>query len=199
MAVRKKKPFAYNPEFSNEETAILQLNTNYINYHFIILFNKLYNLNLVRVEDVEIDNYRYCCYSFYDTLKELMWVMIERPLNDPDHPIFLLGEKMLLISGPDSWREQQTIYDDFYEYLQKPADGEYLDLERYQNLKQFKEEIFGIEKISFSSIRGKSISSHPGPIETLKPAMQRYMKGVEKFVGKLYDNLQYHLMEGNTT
>jgi len=194
MSTIKKNPYAIDPEFTKNETALLLLNTNYLNFEFILLLNKLYHLNLIRVDDVTVDDTAFGCYSFYDTKQELHWVMIDRPLSDPTHPVFANNEKMLLINGRDCWDMQEEIYQAVYGYWRKPQETEYLEMKRYELIQEFKDGIFSIEKVCLSPYKGVSLSSYPGPIEAQKPAIRRFMKHLQDYTDKLFEAIHWHLM-----
>jgi len=195
MTRRKPSHHLIDPTFTFDDTAVLMFRTNYRNYQFIMELNKAYQLELARIEDIDIDGTLYPCFSYYDEYSRLAYVMIERSMTDASDHVFEYYDKMLLVRGRDSWVFQKQIYTNAVENLPEPEPADLLDHRRWVLANQFKEGIFGVDTFSFSSRKGLATSLCPGPADTMPKATVTYMNRLRKFLDATFEAFQWHLCD----
>lgn len=193
----RKKPTQFLPDatFTFEDTAVLMFRTSYLNYQFVMGLNKAYGLELSRVNDMELNETAYPCYSFNDDYGHLAYVMIERSGAGVSDRIFDYYDKMLLVRGFCCWEIQKRVYSDIVEGVPEPPASDLLEHRRWLLSNGFRQGIFGVDTFGFSRRRGNTTSLYTGPAETMPKPTATYLNRLHKFLEATFDTLQWHLCE----
>lgn len=193
----RKKPTQFLPDatFTFEDTAVLMFRTSYINYQFVMGLNKAYQLQLSRVDDLDLNGVPYPCFSWGDEYGHLAYVVIERSATNPTDRIFDFYDKMLLVRGFRSWEIQDNIFRDINEGMAEPPSSELLEHRRWVLANSFKQGIFGVDTFGFSRRKGNSTSLYSGPAESMPKPTATYLNRLHKYLETTFDTLQWHLCE----
>ena len=195
MPRKKQSPFLPDATFSFEDTAVLMFRTSYLNYQFVMEFNKAHTLALSRVEDIVLNEAEYPCFSYNDDYSHMAYVMIERSkVGTPDR-VFDYYDKLLLVRGRDSWDFQQKLLDGMHQRGPEPSSADMLEHRRWVLSNNFNQGIFGIDSFGFSQRRGTSTSLYTGPAENMPKATATFLNRLHKFLETTFDILQWHLCE----
>ena len=100
------------------DLALILFHTTAPNYTFVDDLNHLYRLRLARREDFTLDSDAYPLFSYYDTLRQLSYHLIERPaqLSSSRTPLATLWsplQKLLFIQGEGASEVSDSILGDF--------------------------------------------------------------------------------------
>ena len=113
----KKQTFKLDIEFDSdpfEDLAFLFFHSTDPNYAFADDLNHLYGLALTRVDDMPLLDAAWPVYTYRNTLRQLNYYLIERPVvsgNTALHWGHL--HKLLLLQGQDAEETARAIYRDF--------------------------------------------------------------------------------------
>lgn len=195
MPRKKSSQFLPDATFSFEDTAVLMFRTSYLNYQFVMGLNKTYQLQLSRVDDLDLNDIPYPCFSYNDEYGHLAYVVIERSASYPGDRIFEYYDKMLLVRGFRSWEIQNHIFLDINEGKVEPPSSELLEHRRWVLANSFKKDIFGVDTFGFSRRRGTNTSLHTGPAENMPKPTATYLNRLHKYLETTFDTLQWHLCE----
>lgn len=190
-------PFLPDAIFTFDDTAAVMLRTTCLNHEFVSAFNAAYRLRMSRVADIELEGGNYPCYSYYDELARLAYVVVARPAVMSGQDYYNGNDKLLLVRGRDAWDFQQQLYSDLsrspqQEDRDEPPADEPLMRQHWELLKQLHESVFSLDTFSFGS-RGISTSMYTGPAERMPRSTAVYLKRLQTFLATLFDTLQWHL------
>ena len=203
----KKTTFLPEAIFTFDDTTVVLLKTSFANYQFIMAFNKAYQLELARVDDVVLKDIPYHCFSYYDESARLAYVMIETPTAGPAYPSplsetaprppFDYYDKMLLIRGRDAWDFQNRLYHDLTDRLPEPDKNDWLIHSDWEHIQLLKEGVFTIDTCSFySQLEGvRATTLYTGPAEKMPTATKTQLRQLRAFLTTTFDVLQWHLLD----
>ena len=175
--------------FKFEDTAIVLIQTDYLNYQFIHAFYQAYQLQMVRVDDIDIDGTLHPCFLHYNEAARLTYVVVDVPVEPYN--------MMLLIRGRDAWDFQETFYRNFIEGVAEPDPTDIRDHLDWELLNELKSNIFSVDTFCFSSRRGQSSSLVFSTNPTALRARQTFLRRLQQFSATLFEALQWHLCEDN--
>ena len=208
---KKQVPKLPDPVFTFDDTAIVMLQTRGPAYQLAIQLNEAYNLQLARIDDIEIDYTPFPCFFFHDEPAWLAYILIART---GDIPAFADYDKIPLIRGRDAWRFQQTIYDDIHSRrygmalgpATEPDASDLLEHYHWEQLNQLSDTIHDIDIFGFSRRRPiVSTMRLTNDAPTLFPveesaaraseqrAIAAYHKLLQSFLTQFFDALHSHL------
>lgn len=190
---KRRTPFLPDATFTFEDTAAVMLRTSFQNHQFVAAFNAAYRLRLSRVDDLRLENGDHPCYSHYDDLARLAYVVVARPAVATGPDSFDYYDKLLLIRGRDAWDFQQRFYADLTEPRPAPPLDEPLARQHWELLNQLNEGVFGLDTFGFSTRQGIATTLHIGPVEVMPRSTTAYLKRLQAFLSTLFETLQWHL------
>lgn len=197
MSKQKKSQFLPEATFTFDDTAIVMLRTNFLNFEFVKALNEACGLQLSRVWDLEVDGANHPCFSHYDEHTRLAYVVLECP---PDHSatkekgdVFEYYDKMLLIRGRDAW-DFQTSFHDIVSHP-RPEPEQPLSHDIWENENNLREGIFVADTFCFSTRRGFSTSLYQGPRDSIPRVITTYSNKLNAFLDKTFNKLQWHLCD----
>ena len=121
-----------------DDLALLLFHTAAPNYSFVDDLNRLYGLSLARTEDMELDGTPWPVYLYHDTMRQLHYYLIERPLSSGNTAHYWgAGHKMLLLQGDDATPTADRIYSDFNDLPTPPDPADIHAIERHSILEAF--------------------------------------------------------------
>ncbi|MBQ6067915.1 MAG: hypothetical protein IJK84_00290 [Bacteroidales bacterium] len=191
----------HEPAFSFDDTAIIMMRTADYAFQLAIQLNETYLLQLTRIDDLMINNLAYPCFFYYDTPTWLTYILIARPQQPGAYPAFSNYDKILLISGRDSWQFQETFYRNIHSRHSSPAfaqtaEPDATDLLQHRHWEQcnnMANHIHAIDIFGFSSLRGTSSSLRiTNQQTTLFPLDDGEMSASEL---RAIDNYHHHLKD----
>ena len=189
---KRGMPFLPDAIFTFDDTAAVMFRTSYLNHEFVSALNAAYKLRMSRVGDIELEEGDHPCYSYYDELSRLAYVVVGRPSGVDGTGCFDYYDKLLLVRGRDAWDFQQRLYEDLLGSRPEPAINEPLERQHWEMLNQLNEGVFGLDTFGFGR-RGTSTSLYGGPAERMPRATAAYLKRLQSFLTVLFDTLQWHL------
>lgn len=137
----KKQTFKLDIEFDSdpfEDLAFLFFHSTDPNYAFADDLNHLYGLALTRVDDMPLLNAAWPVYTYRNTLRQLNYYLIERPVASGNTaPFWGARHKMLLLQGDDATPTADRIYSDFNDLPTPPDPADIHAVERHSILKAF--------------------------------------------------------------
>lgn len=184
-----RHPYLQDSVFKFEDTAMVLIQTNYLNYQFIHAFNQAYRLRMERVDDIELPDGKYPCFLYFNEVSLLTYVVLEVPVA----PYNL----MLLIRGRDAWDFQQLFYKNFTEGAPEPDPSDislHLDWER---LNDFQGNLFSVDTFCFSPTRGQSSSLVFNTNPSVLRKRQSFLHRLKNYSTELFQTLEWHLSEDN--
>lgn len=175
--------------FKFEDTAIVLIQTDYLNYQFIYALNQAYRLGMERVDDIEIAETKHPCFLAFNELARLTYVVLDIPVA----PYNL----MFLIRGRDAWDFQETFYRNFSEGVPEPDPTDIRDHQDWELLNELKSNLFSVDTFCFSPTRGQSSSLVFSTNPTVLRARQTFLHRLRQFAGEVFETLEWHLCEDN--
>ncbi len=194
MPRKKQTQFLPDATFTFEDTAVLMLRTSYVNYRFVMEFNKVHEMEMARVEDIVLNDVEYPCFSYNDEYSRMAYVMIERSSTGSSDRIFDYYDKLLLVRGRDSWEFQQKMLSNIVDGTQEPNPADLLEHRQWVLTNSFNQGIFGIDSFGFRR-RGTTTSLYTGPEEAMPKATATFLNKLHKFLEATFNTLQWHLCE----
>lgn len=157
----KKQVFKLDPddfEDEGEDLAYLFFHTTAPGYLFVDDINHLYRLSLARLDDLQIDGQNWPLYSYHDSLRQLDYFLIERPLNTshPSAPHWVPGHKMMIIKGERAANIADFICEDFSTPPSQPDACLPTGIERYDILTSYQQSLTPVTVYSFNTPVGTS-------------------------------------------
>lgn len=199
MSKQKKSQFLPDATFTFDDTAIVMLRTNFLNFEFVKALNEACDLQLSRVWDLTIDNADYPCFSHYNEHTRLAFVMLESPFEPTktkeEGEVFSYYDKMLLIRGRDAWDFQTKFYNTVSTSRPEPDHSQPLNHDIWEHENNLREGIFVSDTFCFSPQRGLSTSLHHGPKETMPRSTTSYVNKLSTFLAATFKLLQWHLCD----
>lgn len=213
---KKQQPYLPDPVFTFDDTAIVMLNTQDHAFQLAIMLNEAYQLQLARIDDIYIGDTAYPCFFYHDQAAWLVYTLIARLPKSPADPAFADYDKMLLIRGRDSWRFQQTLYDDIHNRQYglalgpaiEPDPTDLLQHNHWELCNRLSDNILTIDIFGFSRRRDpistlRLANAQPTlfPIETTAAnasenrAIANYHKQLRTFLDRTFESLQAHLCD----
>ena len=107
-----KRQHLQDPVFKFEDTAIVLLQTDYLNYQFIYALNQACRLEMERIDDIELADGAHPCFLYFNEVSRLTYVVLDVPI--PPYNM------MLLIRGRDAWDIQESLYKSLTEEVREP-------------------------------------------------------------------------------
>ena len=98
--------------------------------------NQAYQLHLLRIDDCPVADTNYPCFIYHDRNTLLSFVMLDRPMQLIDDPVFRHYDKMLIVRGRDARQFLQQLYDDTSTRLPEPPADEPLRHNHWLALRQ---------------------------------------------------------------
>jgi len=182
-----KRQHLQDSVFKFEDTAIVLIQTDYLNYQFIYALNKAYRLGMERIDDIELADGAHPCFLYFSEVARLTYVVIDVPI--PPYNM------MFLIRGRDSWTFQETFYKNFTEGIPKPDPTDIRDCLDWELLGELNSNIFSVDTFCFSPTRGQSsslvFSTNPSALRT----RQTFLHRLRQFTGEVFETLEWHLCE----
>ena len=172
--------------FNFDNTAILMLETSYLNYEYIYALNKAYGLHLVREENLYVGGREYPCFVYEDNASRLTHVALERPRGATD-TAFGPYSMMHLVRGRDAQVFQNLVYGDFVAPKAMPEKDEYRAVEDWQGVEDFRSGVFSIETFNFDRRGGTRTSLLTDPTARVPRATQLFMNTLKGFLQEVFD------------
>lgn len=112
---------------SHDGSALLLFHSIAPNYAFVDDLNHLYNLRLSRIDDLLLDDTPYPHFTYYDSLHQLQYNLLERPLTaNAIAPLWSPGHKMLIITGQLAVQTATNIHNEFNNAPSVPPEDDFI-------------------------------------------------------------------------
>ena len=175
--------------FKFEDTAIVLIQTDYLNYQFIYALNQAYRLGMERVDDIELSGKTYPCFLAFNEVSRLTYVVLDVPVKPYN--------MMFLIRGRDAWEFQEKFYRNFSEGVEEPDATDIRDHQDWELLNELKGNLFSVDTFCFSSNLGQRSSLVFSTNPTALRARHTFLHRLRQFTGEVFDALEWHLCEDN--
>ena len=136
------------------DTAVLMFNRPDELYGLAISLNEIYDLNLVRDDDLIVSTGRGpidCpCFTYTDNLRQIFYVLIGNPIFSGG-----LGGRMnyyhaiLMINGDFAWDCQRKMYNDIYSNVPVPPEYDWKGQQSYSALQSLRSSVAQIDYFDF--------------------------------------------------
>lgn len=177
MPRKKQAPKVCDLEFSLDDTVFMMWNTNYVGFELANVLNKLYDFNLARTIDLEIESaelgtHVLCpLYEYYDSDAQLAFLLLNNPLPQGGiAPSLNTYDNLLLINGRDAREFLERISDDFIKVPQPPSPDDVLAMRHYQLVQEVMQDVVEAVWFDLGETPAYSVSELPysAPIDSRK-------------------------------
>ena len=182
-----KRQHLQDPVFKFEDTAIVLLQTDYLNYQFIYALNQACRLEMERIDDIELADGAHPCFLYFNEVSRLTYVVLDVPI--PPYNM------MLLIRGRDAWDIQESLYKSLTEEVREPDPTDIRDHLDWELLNELKSNIFSVDTFGFSPTRGQGSSLVFSTAPSALRARQTFLHRLRQFTEELFEALEWHLCE----
>lgn len=142
--------------FDTTNTAVLLWHSMQVNYRFVSLFNRYYDVQLWREEELGLplntsrnkdpEIVRLPFWQCIDETSQLFYVLLDVSGFQPKLCKMLEGfDKVLFVYGEDCWEQMRRIYDHFTQRTIIPDPSNLLEVDKYHLLQTFRQEVMQVD------------------------------------------------------
>lgn len=183
-----------DPLFSLANSAMSLFNTTLVNFEFAMALNQAYQLHLLRIDDCPVADTNYPCFIYHDRNTLLSFVMLDRPMQLIDDPVFQHYDKMLIVRGRDARQFLQQLYDDTSTRLPEPPADEPLRHNHWLALRQLGGTVIDSATFFFQPTGAPLATSlHPDTAMPMPKQLVAYLGRVKQFLTEAFATFEWTL------